>query len=152
MRRPMVFLVHHAAALDPTEEPQRPLSAAGRVHAERLASEAAARGVRPEAIWHSGKLRARQTADAFWRACNPLAELAAIRGLQPADPPDWITDRLLGETRQVMLVGHQPHLSRLLSHLTRTSADVPLHGMVAVEWDGQRGREAWRLEGTLQED
>ena len=45
------------------------------------------RGVKPDAIWHSGKLRARQTAEPLWRACNPLAEFAAARGLQPEDPP-----------------------------------------------------------------
>jgi phosphohistidine phosphatase len=84
----MVYLVHHADAVSPEVDPQRPLSERGRAHAERLAGEAAARGVKPAAVWHSGKLRARQTAEPFWRACNPLAEFAAIRGLQPDDPPE----------------------------------------------------------------
>lgn len=141
----MVYLVHHAEAAEPAVDPQRPLTEAGRGHADRLAAEAARRQVAPAAIWHSGKLRARQTADAFRAACNPLAEFAAIRGLQPADPVEWIRDRLLGEHRDVMIVGHLPHLPRLLEILTAERLSFPMHGLVAIEWDGRTGRESWRL-------
>ena len=140
----MVFLVHHAEAVDSSLDPQRPLTPEGATHANRLAQEAAARGVKPAAIWHSGKLRARHTADAFWRACNPLSEFAAIRGLQPADPPDWIRDRLLGETRDVMLVGHMPNIARVAEYLAAARM-FPAHGLLAIDWDGEKGREAWRL-------
>jgi phosphohistidine phosphatase len=116
------------------------------MHADRLAQRAKERGVNPAAIWHSGKLRARQTADAFWRACNPLAELSAIRGLQPTDPPEWIKDRVTGESRTVMLVGHMPSLPRILRLLTRDeSADFPLHGLVAVEEDAGIWIERFRI-------
>jgi len=140
----MVFLVHHAEAVDSSLDPQRPLTPEGAARAKRLAEAAAARGVKPEAIWHSGKLRARQTADAFWRACNPLAEFTAIRGLQPADPPDWIRDRLLGEFRDVMLVGHMPNIARV-AELISDARMFPAHGLVAIEWHGEKGREVWRL-------
>ena len=140
----MLYLVHHAEAAESQVDPQRPLTGAGRQHAERLAGEAARRGVRPAAIWHSGKLRARQTAEIFWRACNPLAELTAVRGLQPTDPVDWIRDRLL-EEQDVMIVGHLPHLPKLLETLVRESRQFPTHGLVALEWDGAAGREVWRV-------
>jgi phosphohistidine phosphatase len=127
----------------------RPLSSAGRAAVARLAADAAARGVRPDAIWHSGKLRARQTAELFWRASNPLAELSATRGLQPDDPPGWMRDRLAGEARTIMLVGHMPHLARLLHMLRRRPAgeapDFPLHGCVALEPEGENWKEIWRL-------
>ena len=115
----MIYLVHHAEAVGPEVEPQRPLSAEGRVHAEGLAAAAAARGVKPEVIWHSGKLRARQTAEPFLRLCNPLAEFAAIRGLQPTDPPSSINDLVTGETREILLVGHMPN--------SAARADPPRH-------------------------
>jgi phosphohistidine phosphatase len=145
----MIYLVHHADAVGPDVEPQRPLSIGGRLHADALAARAAERGVKPVAIWHSGKLRARQTAEAFWRTCNPLAEFAAIRGLQPTDFPGAIRDRLSGETRDVMLVGHMPSLPRifqlLLSGVDDGSATFPLHGLVALEAEGDGWREQWRL-------
>ncbi len=73
--------------------------------------------MKPVAIWHSGKLRARQTAEPFLRLCNPLAEFSAIQGLQPTDPPGLIKDLLTGEEREVMLVGHMPSLPRVLTLL-----------------------------------
>lgn len=145
----MLYLVHHADALPPSVDPQRPLSGLGRAHADRLAARAAARGVRPDVIWHSGKLRARQTAEAFWRACNPLAELSAIRGIQPADPPAWIRDQVVRDPRTVMLVGHMPHLPRLLTLLVtgreEPSLEFPPHGLLAIEIENGVGREMYRL-------
>ena len=142
----MLFLVHHADAVGPDVDAQRPLSSAGRRHCEQLASRAAERGVKPDVVWHSGKLRARQTAEAFWRACNPLAELAAIRGLQPSDPPEWIRDRLTAEERTVMLVGHMPSLPRVMAMLCGVEGGFPLHGLVALDLEGGRWVERWRLE------
>jgi phosphohistidine phosphatase len=145
----MIYLVHHAEAVGPDVDAQRPLSADGRAHVDRLAINARARGVKPAAIWHSGKLRARQTAEAFLRLCNPLAEYSAIRGLQPDDPAAWIHDRLVGEARDVMLVGHMPHMPRLLTLLvTGRDApllDFPLHGLVAIEPVGGKYEERWRI-------
>jgi phosphohistidine phosphatase len=97
-------------------------------------------------VWHSGKLRARQTAEAFWRTCSPLASFAATRDLQPDDPPEWMRDRLVAETDDVLLAGHYPHLPRLLALLVMdTAASFPLHGMVALNRDGNGWREEWRL-------
>jgi len=75
-----------------------------------------------------------------------------VRGLQPADPSDILADRLAGEPRDVLLVGHMPHIARLLRRLIgRVGEDVefPPHGVVALEpepgGDPTRWREAWRL-------
>ncbi len=99
-------------------------------------------------MWHSGKLRARQTAEAFWRACNALAEFSATRDMQPDDPPEWMRDRLRGERRDILIAGHFPHLPQLLSILTESaSATFPQHGVVALETsdDGETWKEIWRL-------
>jgi phosphohistidine phosphatase len=147
-----LFLVHHAEAVGPEIDTRRPLSGAGEAHAARLADLAAARGARPSAVWHSGKLRARQTAQAFWRACNALADFLAVPDLQPSDPPFRIRDRLANETRDILIAGHFPHLPRMLSLLT-TGRDedpqtFPLHGVVALERDDESDvwKEIWRLE------
>jgi phosphohistidine phosphatase len=149
-----LYLAHHADAVGPDVDPQRPLSLGGRMHADRIAQRAKERGVSPIAIWHSGKLRARQTAEAYWRTCNPLAQFSAIRGLQPTDPPEWIRDRVAEELhgragdgeRDVMLVGHMPSLPRILRLITRDeSAELPLHGLVALEEDAGKWIEKFRL-------
>mgnify|MGYP000597254702 CR=1 FL=1 len=100
-----LYLVHHGDAVGPDVDIRRPLSEAGRRSVERLASAAADLGTRPAVVWHSGKLRARQTAEAYWRACNALAEFGATRDLQSDDPPGWMRDRLRFESRDVLLAG-----------------------------------------------
>ena len=147
----MILLVHHGPAVGPEIDPMRPLSSVGRAATERLAAAAARRGVLPDAIWHSGKLRARQTAELFWKACNPLALFSAERGLQPDDPPRWMRDQLTGETRSILIVGHMPSLSRLLASVLgereeSVSVVFPPHGCVALEPDGDLWKEVWRLE------
>ena len=129
----------------------RPLTERGQLGVTRVAEEAHRRGVKPDVIWHSGKLRARQTAEAFWRACNPLAEFAATRGLQPDDPPSWMRDRLIGESRSILLVSHMPYLPKLLhmlcgDHADPPAFDFPMHGCVALEADGLLWKELWRID------
>jgi phosphohistidine phosphatase len=142
-----LFLVHHGDAVGPEVDHRRPLSERGRVEVDRLAAEAAARGVKPAIVWHSGKLRAKQTAEAFWRACNALATLSATRDLQPDDPPEWMRDRLRGESTDILIAGHFPHLPRLLSLLTRGTREFPLHGLVTLSTAdaGETWTEEWRL-------
>jgi phosphohistidine phosphatase len=149
-----LYLVHHGEAFGPEVDPRRPLSPAGREAVVKLAAAAAARGARPTIVWHSGKLRARQTAEEFWRACNALATFSATRDLQPEDPPEWIRDRLRGGLADVLIAGHYPHLPRLLTLLLTATDEgsmaFPPHGMVALRTDdqGESWVEAWRLTGA----
>jgi phosphohistidine phosphatase len=129
----MVILVHHADAVGPEVDPQRPLSEIGHAQADALASRLKAAGCSPAAIWHSGKLRSRQTAEAMLRACNPFAEFKMVRGLRPDDPPEWMRDQLAAESREIMVVGHMPHLPALLFSLSRERRPFPLHGAVVLE-------------------
>ena len=143
-----LFLVHHGDALPATADPVRPLSAAGRQAVERLAAQAAGRGARPRQVWHSGKRRARETAEIYLKACNPLASMIAVRGLQPEDDPRIVRDGLAGETDDLMLVGHYPHLPALLALLVPgpAIASFPQHGVVALEGSATPGwEERWRL-------
>ena len=141
-----LYLVHHAEAVGPEVDTRRPLSPRGEAQAERCAADAAARGAKPSAVWHSGKLRARQTALPFWRACNALAEFSAAPDLQPTDPPSRMRDRLRGESRDLLIAGHFPHLPRLLSLLVNADVSFPQHGVVALETsdEGETWRELWR--------
>jgi phosphohistidine phosphatase len=145
-----LYLVHHGDAVGPEVDPRRPLSAAGRAEVERIAAQAAGLGAKPAAVWHSGKLRAKQTAEAFWRACNALAELSVSRDLQPDDPPQWMRDRLRAEGRDILIAGHFPYLPRLLALLVtggEAGVSFPEHGAVALETldEGETWQERWRI-------
>lgn len=122
----------------------RPLSELGRRQAGRVAGRVAARGARPASIWHSGKLRAKQTAEILAAAINPVATVTAVRHLQPEDDPAWIAGSLAGEADDLLIVGHYPHLPALLRLLTRAEIAFPQHGMVALARAGEAWVERWR--------
>mgnify|MGYP000856864133 CR=1 FL=1 len=134
-----VVLVHHAEAVGPEVDPQRPLSARGAAQAEWLADRVKAADVVPAAVWHSGKLRARQTAERYWRTCNPLAELRMVRGLRAEDSPEGMHHVLMAEDRDVLVVSHMPMLPALLFVLAPESAAFPAHGVVVLERRDNRG-------------
>lgn len=145
-----IVLVHHGHALGREVEPMQPLSESGRIASQHMAVGAASRGIRPDVIWHSGKFRARQTAEIFWRACNARAGLSVVRGLQPTDRPSVIQGQLDKNDQSLLLVGHMPHLGRLLRVLCAdlsdsATTDFPAHGCVALELKGGRWKEIWRL-------
>jgi len=113
------YLVRHGEAVSETIDPQRPLSRVGYRDVEHLAQSAMAREVRPSAILHSGILRARQTAEVLAQFLSPPAGVRVSAGLAPEDDPMIAKGELETAERSLMLVGHLPHLSRLVALLTR---------------------------------
>lgn len=141
-----VYLVHHSEALSPHVDPQRPLSNAGRAQAEWLADYAKSRQVAPGVIWHSGKLRARQTGEAFLRICNPFATFKLVRGLLPEDPTMWMENALSMEENDVLAVGHMPNLPAVARALGAVDP-LPTNGMIAFErQDDGSYIESWRAQ------
>jgi phosphohistidine phosphatase len=108
----MLFVVQHGQAKPEEEDPQRPLTARGADDVGRLARWAVDRlEVRPRRVIHSGKTRARQTAEIWGRLLDVDTEEGD--GLSPNDDPATWAHRLAGERDDLMLVGHLPHLARL---------------------------------------
>jgi phosphohistidine phosphatase len=145
-----VYLVHHAEAVSADVDHMRPLSRVGQEQAERVARGAAERGAHPAVIWHSGKLRARQTAETCLRLLNPFAQFKMVAGLRPDDHPEEIATALLAEARDVLLASHYPFLPLLLHRLTTGrrdgfSAEFPVNGAVALERTGDAWVEVWRV-------
>jgi phosphohistidine phosphatase len=141
-----LMLVHHADAVGPHVDPQRPLSTLGHEQARDLAVRAKATGFVPAAIWHSGKLRARQTAEPFLQL-NPFAEFKMIRGISPDDAPELLLESLAHESRDLIVVSHMPYLPALLERLSPESRMFPMNGYVLLERDGGGWREVARSEG-----
>jgi phosphohistidine phosphatase len=144
-----VFLVHHAHSVAADVDHMRPLSSRGQQQATRVAEAALRSGAKPAVIWHSGKLRARQTAEAWLRIVNPFATFSAVRGLRPDDDPETIATALAAEQQDLAIASHMPLLPALLHRLMtgrrdRMSAEFPSNGCVAVERNGDLWIERWR--------
>jgi phosphohistidine phosphatase len=112
-----IYLVQHGLAAAAADDPARPLTPAGRDEVARVARRAGASGVRLDSCVHSGKLRARQTAELLAAEVGP-GTVQTRDGLAPDDPvaaaAAWL--RSLGDG-EVAVVGHLPHLDRLASLL-----------------------------------
>jgi phosphohistidine phosphatase len=108
-----VYLVQHGEAKPEEEDPERPLTDRGRAEVESVARYAAGLGIDVDRILHSGKLRARQTAEVFAQHMNPVEGASERQGLSPKDDPREARQLVEGAEKPLMLVGHLPHLSRL---------------------------------------
>jgi phosphohistidine phosphatase len=88
-------------------------------------------------IYHSGKTRARQTAEALAAALHSAQKIDQADDLAPlAEPSVWAT-RLADMTEDIMLVGHLPHLSKLAGLLlcqdeAKTAVSFQMGGIVCL--------------------
>ncbi|MBI2357574.1 MAG: phosphohistidine phosphatase SixA [Deltaproteobacteria bacterium] len=144
------YLTRHAQAKSEAEDPRRPLSEEGRREAEKVARAAAARGVKVAAILHSDKLRARQTAEIFEKFLSPPRGRREIAGLSPEDDPMAAKSELEAAGEPLMLVGHLPHLDRLVSLLVASDpekgvVDFPSAALVCVSVVERKWRIQWAL-------
>lgn len=108
-----LYLVQHAESKREEEDPARPLSERGWEDIRRVAGFLKERGIRVSKILHSGKLRAKQTAEALAEAVRPEEGVKRADALAPLDDPNLWADRLREEVKDLMLVGHLPHLAKL---------------------------------------
>lgn len=118
-----LFLVQHGKSLPKDKDPNKGLSEAGIHETERIAQVAKGYGVHVSSIAHSGKTRARQTADIFASALKPEGGLQEISGLNPLDD---VTAVAIDSTEDRMLVGHLPFMERLTAYLITGSIERPV--------------------------
>ena len=110
-----IYRVQHGEAVLESEDPERPLTNNGRSEVEAVARCVASLGIAVSQIRHSGKLRARQTAEVFARNLAPSQGVIEQEGLGPNDDPRKTLQQVSEVKGSLMIVGHLPHLSKLAS-------------------------------------
>ncbi|MEO0263154.1 MAG: phosphohistidine phosphatase SixA [candidate division WOR-3 bacterium] len=111
------FLVQHGEAKPEIEDPERHLTDKGKEESEKVANFLLKINLKPDIIIHSGKIRAKETAEIFSKILNPEKGVIQGENLSPLDDPEFWAKRLKIEKDKIMLVGHLPHLSKLTSLL-----------------------------------
>lgn len=112
-----VYLVQHGTPVPKEKNPERPLSERGRYDVERAAAFLQKAGVRVGAVYHSGKTRAEQTAEILAQRLCAVGNAFQRKGLAPLDDVEDIAQYIAELDDDLMIVGHLPHLSRLVSRL-----------------------------------
>jgi len=119
-----LYLVQHGEAVDKSLDPQRPLSEAGIKDVERVADIVARTGMALGCILHSGKTRARQTADIFSERAGTGTTVTDIDGIAPLDDVKAFAEQIAGFGDEIMVCGHQPFMGKLVSYLLFGKAEI----------------------------
>jgi phosphohistidine phosphatase len=135
-----LYIIRHGDALDKEEDPKRPLSEEGVREIEAMAAVLAAWELTIDEAWHSGKARARQTAEIVAARMSPGPPLVETKDLKPEANPKAIRKDLEKAGKNVLVAGHLPHLERLCSLLLTGDADadvvdLPKGGTVVFDHD-----------------
>ena len=87
-----IYLVQHGKPVPKEKDLDRPLSELGRRDVEKVASFLRKIGIEVQEIFHSGKTRARQTAEIMISKLNPGREPLEKDGLSPLDDVKTIAE------------------------------------------------------------
>lgn len=145
-----LYLVQHGKSLPGEVDPEKGLSDEGIAEVKRIAKAALAHNVHVSAIRHSGKKRARQTAEHIGRILS-ISQIAQIAGMNPLDDVEEFAQPL-SPGANLMLVGHLPFMERLASWLTTGAIDFTVFkfqngGIVCIDRlpDADRWTIKWAL-------
>ena len=121
-----IYLMQHGQAVSEQEDPARPLSREG-VEQIKLAAKAITRlGLSFDVIICSPKRRSHQTAALVAEALRyPYSDILESQTVLPdADPAELIKklSQMIGD--KILVVGHLPHLSRLIARLLGSERDL----------------------------
>jgi phosphohistidine phosphatase len=133
----LLHLLRHADAGDPEAwtgpDAARPLSDKGRKQSKRLGEHLSAIGFEADAFISSPKIRAAQTAEI---AAQPLGAKVSLDDRLAGGLEIDALDAVLadaGDPGRVVIVGHDPEFSELLSELVGTGLEMKKGAFARVE-------------------
>jgi len=146
-----LFLVQHGKSLPKHLDPDQGLSDQGIAEVDRIAAKAKGYNVQVNCICHSGKSRARQTAEIFASALEPEQGIQEKSGLKPLDDAAAFAASI-NHQDNLMLVGHLPFMERLAAYLitgntAKTVFKFQNGGIVCLDIDPES--QSWVIKWTL---
>jgi phosphohistidine phosphatase len=143
-----LYLVRHGEAKAKDEDPQRALTSDGLEQVKQVGQFLRPLGLCVHAIWHSGKARAKQTAQALAPAVGAGAQLVEKPGLAPDGGVDDIACEIESLQDDLMIAGHLPFLEKLVSTLLCGREDclsLDFRRAAVVALERQAPDEPWIL-------
>lgn len=147
-----LYLIQHGIALPEEKDPEKPLSPEGKEETQRTAEFLKTKNIKADAVWHSPKLRAIQTAQivADSISCSEIKERA---DLNPLDSVENFPQEIKSLNKNLMIIGHLPFLQKLASLLLSGSEinqfiSFKNSGVVCLEYT-DAWKIAWMVTPTL---
>ena len=147
-----LYLIQHGEAKTEKEDPERSLTEKGKDEVKRISEAAKRLNIGPLKVYHSGKLRARQTAELIAGALKISApSVQAVQGLNPNDDVRPWAERISKEMEDIIIVGHLPFLDKLASFLLcgNENARVLLFHYSAIVCLDQKEDRRWAVRWIL---
>lgn len=112
-----LVLVRHGEADPGPDDDSRPLTRKGRAEVHLLAMFLHTSGVSVQEVFHSGKLRARETAAILAASVGNLQRAEEMAGLAPDDDVADTLRKVERLSDDTLIVGHLFHIQRLAATL-----------------------------------
>ena len=143
----LLYLVRHGEAKSKDEDPDRSLSDKGVDDVKKVALALSKKEVAVKDIFHSGKVRAKQTAQIIADAISHSKGVFEKEGLKPNEDPAFWASRIEDMDEGIMLVGHLPNLEVLATLLLgRGSVRFSAGQVVCLE---RNTHGSWSLKWTI---
>lgn len=144
-----IYLVQHGQSFDKQTDPSRGLSPEGRAAIIKVTNVASDAAITATTIYHSGKLRAQQTAELFSDYLK-ATQVESLIGIDPLDNVEEFIDHFK-ISDNVMIVGHLPFMERLTSYLITGNQELTVvkfqnAGIVCLD---QNENNNWYIKWTL---
>ncbi len=111
-----LYLIQHGIALPEEKDPEKSLSPEGKEETQRTAEFLKTKNIKVDAVWHSPKLRAIQTAQIISNSIF-CSEIKERNDLNPLDSVEIFPEEIKFLDKNLMIVGHLPFLQKLPSLL-----------------------------------
>lgn len=128
-----LYIIRHAIAVDRgtpeyENDSQRPLTDKGKKKMLQIAKGLHTLGVDFDLILSSPYVRARETAEILADVFKTKADVAFSENLIPMGDPDLLISEIIEKysVNSIALVGHEPHLSSLISLLVSDNASLDM--------------------------
>lgn len=139
-----LYLVRHGEAEMRAIDAERPLTDKGIEQVQRLAEHFVASSAKPDHIYHSGLVRARQTAEIIAHRLK-VENVRKIAHLDSADSVVPIQNEAEHWREDTVLVGHMPYMAELLLSLTNGQALIAFNPATGICLHKQKD-ERWVVE------
>ena len=149
-----LYLMQHGNPVSKEIDKTKPLSKQGIEDVYRVARFLAANGIKFNELLHSGKERAKQTAEIINSiVCEGITPVERD-DISPLDNVSSVAGYIISGEKDIMIIGHLPHLSRLTSLLVTgsESGDIAAFkqgGVVCLSQDGDRWAISWMITPDL---
>lgn len=148
-----LYLVQHGKALTKDVDADRPLSNVGHAEVGQLAAFLAGH-MTVSRVVHSGKMRAQQTAEIFTAIIAGEFPVEAISGINPNDSVEDFANQLMNWDEDILVVGHLPFMSKLVSLLVTGSSDAVVVSYTpgSIVFLESTGEGVWQLQWMVRPD